>query len=283
MGSIPVLNDKQMSALRRIVGTNQKIDLTTNTQNRTRRFPGTSEVENVDAGYNGYFKIVNKSTYDDTGKISEFKIGVVDGETYNSESGTSGASIAYINGTNVSINAFTSSVSSGKTTFVQLEYIYATGATAIKLSEGALLPSDDSMFHVLIGRVNFNSGAMSIEQVHISGVITINTAYRGGFKLAVIPSEGGSGRTYACKMFGGYVDALRASAVDAALTWTGSVYFNVLYDVDEKRYSSSVTSNAVLPTDAVRAVSIFIGSFDGTRAVQSFTGGSITLAGDYVL
>ena len=233
--------------------------------------------------YNGYFKIVDMSETDEETGQKIFKIGVVDGRTYNSETGTSGDSIAYINGTNVSISAFTSEVTSGKTTFVQLEYIYATGATAIKLSENALLPSDDSMFHVLIGRVNFNSGAMSIEQVHTSGIITINTTYRGGFKLAVTPTEGENGRAYACKMFGGYVDALRTSVSDMVISWTGGVYFNVLYTVETQSYSFTVTSSAASQSDAVRSVSIFIGRFDGTQTTQYFTGGSITLAGNYVL
>ena len=43
MGSIPVLNDTQMAALRRIVGTNQKKDLTTAPRGRSRRLPSSYE------------------------------------------------------------------------------------------------------------------------------------------------------------------------------------------------------------------------------------------------
>ena len=58
MGSIPVLNDNQMNALRRIVGANQTFDLTVASKGKARRLPEyTDETVSV-SEYNGYFKAV---------------------------------------------------------------------------------------------------------------------------------------------------------------------------------------------------------------------------------
>lgn len=289
MGSIPVLNDNQMNALRRIVGANQTFDLTVAPRGKSRRLPENAEEAVSDSEYNGYFKIVDASEYDEeTGELIAFGIGVVDGATYDPEAGTSGPSYAQINGISVPVNAFVDEISTGVTTFVELEYIEATGQTDIVLSAGALLPSDDSQLHTLIGRVYFVDGAMYIEQAHVSGVITMNCVYRGGFKLLVTPGELGdeilgSVEDNECKLTGGYVDALRQTVQETEIDWTGNIYFNVLYDVASSQYNYSVTQNPVAPTDKVRSVSIRIGSFNGNTAVQYFNGNSITLAGDYVI
>lgn len=39
MGGIPVLNDNQMNALRRVVGTNPKLNLTVTPQSKSRKLP----------------------------------------------------------------------------------------------------------------------------------------------------------------------------------------------------------------------------------------------------
>lgn len=46
MGGIPVLDDSQMNVLRRVVGTNQKFDLTGPKKSQVRRFP-TYEEDNA--------------------------------------------------------------------------------------------------------------------------------------------------------------------------------------------------------------------------------------------
>ena len=55
MGGIPVLNDNQMNALRRVVGTNQKFDLTVAPQGKSRRLP--SYPEDTSPGYSGMFAV----------------------------------------------------------------------------------------------------------------------------------------------------------------------------------------------------------------------------------
>lgn len=50
MGGIPVLNDSQMSALRRIVGTNQKFKLVPTGKEKTRRLPVYDNNEVVGGG-----------------------------------------------------------------------------------------------------------------------------------------------------------------------------------------------------------------------------------------
>ena len=72
MGYIPVLNDNQMSALRRVVGTNQKINLTTPQKSLTRRLPTYSdEGENTGSSdYQGMFHLgVETETVNGTEKV----------------------------------------------------------------------------------------------------------------------------------------------------------------------------------------------------------------------
>lgn len=56
MGGIPVLNDNQMNALRRVIGTNQKFDLTVAPQGKSRRLPSYPEEETA-ASTEGMFRV----------------------------------------------------------------------------------------------------------------------------------------------------------------------------------------------------------------------------------
>lgn len=55
MGGIPVLNDNQMNALRRLVGTNPKLNLTVTPQSKSRKLPTYAEDEQPE--YDGPFAV----------------------------------------------------------------------------------------------------------------------------------------------------------------------------------------------------------------------------------
>lgn len=115
MGSIPVLNDNQMNALRRIVGANQTFDLTVAPRSKSRRLPEyTDEVVVSDSEYNGYFKAILQETKDgvkqvkivngadpESGICGHTDIGNVNAATLNFEEGKS----LYLTAVYVSANA----------------------------------------------------------------------------------------------------------------------------------------------------------------------------------
>lgn len=55
MGGIPVLNDSQLTALRRVVGTNQKLNLTVTPQGKSRKLPTYSDDDQPE--YDGPFAL----------------------------------------------------------------------------------------------------------------------------------------------------------------------------------------------------------------------------------
>ena len=64
MGGIPVLNDNQMNALRRIVGTNQKFNLTVAPKVNSRRLPSYADEGGDSVGHPFDAMIVNAGTED---------------------------------------------------------------------------------------------------------------------------------------------------------------------------------------------------------------------------
>lgn len=50
MGGIPLLNDNQMNSLRRILGTNQKLNLTVSHHGKTRKLPSFEEESTASSG-----------------------------------------------------------------------------------------------------------------------------------------------------------------------------------------------------------------------------------------
>ena len=57
MGGIPVLNDQQMTALRRVVGTPQKFDLTVAPKVNSRRLPSYADDVETKSDYTGMFRL----------------------------------------------------------------------------------------------------------------------------------------------------------------------------------------------------------------------------------
>lgn len=128
--------------------------------------------------YNGYFKIVNASTTT-SGQVSN-KIMIVDGATYNAETGISGKSVCKVNNAVFQIEVFSADVSSGKT--YCLKYTAATAESGdipaadakVEIVELDEMPSDDTKnAYYQIGRTIVSDGSMKIQQDHQSGVAQI--------------------------------------------------------------------------------------------------------------
>ena len=116
--------------------------------------------------YNGYFKIVNVSD-------SEHKIMVVDGNTWDPGTQTSGPSICRINGTAFPVNAWTSQAITGRF-YVVLQY-HADGTNeSVKIRLFQAIPPDHMTikFHQ-IGEVYVQDGMLKIIQRHTSGTILL--------------------------------------------------------------------------------------------------------------
>lgn len=179
MGGIPVLNDSQLTALRRVVGTNQKLNLTVTPQGKPRKLPSYAEDYEA-AEYNGYFKIVDASTVNESGAVSN-KIKIVDGATYDSTSGTSGKSVCKVNNAVFQVDVFAEDVSQSK--IYVLKFTAATKASGDTPASAAkveivsvddVMPSDDkSTAYFQIGRVIVTDGEMKIQQDHTAGVAQI--------------------------------------------------------------------------------------------------------------
>lgn len=133
--------------------------------------------------YNGYFKIIDASTYNEDGTLSEAKIKIVDGATYDEETGTSGDSRCRVNNVTYYISTYTSDSLSGDSVFA-LKYtpkVYADSSTGTEFqpdkveivnltSEGIEgLPDDtaEACWYQL-GRVFISNGRVEIQQDHQS-------------------------------------------------------------------------------------------------------------------
>ena len=151
MGGIPVLNDKQMGALRRLVGTNQKFDLTNRKGANARRFPVYPEEETSISGtmeYKSFFKL---EKYTPSGGSGTY-IRIIDG-------GGSGYSIAKVNNVVFRVADWTSqSAINADTTFCLK---YENSAVSICTSNDI---SEDTV-SIQIGRIKVDeNGNISIYQ-----------------------------------------------------------------------------------------------------------------------
>ena len=166
MGGIPVLNDNQMNALRRVIGTNQKFDLTVAPQGKSRRLPSYPEEETAaSAEYNGYFTLKDVSTRDEQGNITAVRIAVCDGETWDTEHETSGDSYLRVNFNQYQVP---SSVLTGVSRYIYIE-CDATSTPIITLISSAIVKNDDvgnNLYYYLLGEWYENK----IIQRHNSGI-----------------------------------------------------------------------------------------------------------------
>lgn len=128
--------------------------------------------------YNGYFKIIDASTYNEDGTLAEAKIKIVDGATYDEETGTSGTSRCKVNNAYFDVPSAELSVTS-----LALNYLYAiylhynknssTLEETITIEIDQWNEGDSYNCYYQIGRVladsRKNSG-FSVQQDHVSGV-----------------------------------------------------------------------------------------------------------------
>lgn len=129
-------------------------------QGRKRTLAGNFE-------YNGYFKIIDASEYDEEGNVTAYKVKVVDGATYNPETGSSGTNPAYINGQYIAIPAWTSEAFTGDVTYVRVHIMLDDNRvrTAVMELSDTVAPSDtfDDLYRDL-GRVFIKDGVLTILQ-----------------------------------------------------------------------------------------------------------------------
>ena len=167
MGGIPVLNDNQMNALRRVIGTNQKFDLTVAPQGKSRRLPSYPEEETAaSAEYNGYFTLKDVSTRDEQGNITAVRIAVCDGETWEAENETSGDSYLRVNYSQYEVPC---EVLADVSRYIYIECDARTSTPLITLISSAEVKSDDvgnSLYYYLLGEWYNNQ----IIQRHNNGV-----------------------------------------------------------------------------------------------------------------
>lgn len=167
MGGIPVLNDNQMNALRRVIGTNQKFDLTVAPQGKSRRLPSYQEEEMAaTAEYNGYFTLKDVSTRDEQGNITAVRIAVCDGETWDAEHGTSGNSYLRVN---YSQYAVPYEVLTGVSRYIYIECDASMPTPLITLISSSTVKDDDvgnNLYYYLLGEWYENK----IIQRHNNGV-----------------------------------------------------------------------------------------------------------------
>lgn len=248
-------------------------------QGKTQSLTGNMPVANTqpaDDEYNGYFKLVDMTTTDEDG-VTTYKVGVVDGATYNAETGVSGDSVVMINGkkTNIAMTSFTLEDTSQK--YLLLQYIWGTD-TASLIIRNTLPSEDDSILYLQIGRCFVSDGFLKIEQwVNETGVYSLQNEYTGFFKLYRVPDES-SDSGYAVKMKEGYVDAV-GWIDDTDITWTGSVYVNLRVR-DNKIYATVEGSR---PGTDEKCVCWPVGSVREDLRVTQVLKEGIRLYGKYVV
>lgn len=183
MGGIPVLNDNQMNALRRVIGTNQKFDLTVAPQGKSRRLPSYPEEEAAaSAEYNGYFTLKDVSTRDEQGNITAVRIAVCDGETWDAEHETSGDSYLRVNNTQYSVPC---TILTDVSRYIYIQYDVRTSPPTITLisSQNVKEDVDKELYYYLVGELYEEQ----IIQRHTSGFAQIwilEEEYDGPFAVS---------------------------------------------------------------------------------------------------
>lgn len=130
------------------------------------------------AEYNGYFKIIDASTYNEDGTLAEAKIKIIDGATYDDETGTSGTSRckvnnAYFDVPQAELAVTAQALNSGYAVFLHYNKNSSTAEETITLEFDETITEDSYNCYYQVGRVlsdnNENSG-FSIQQDHVVGV-----------------------------------------------------------------------------------------------------------------
>lgn len=93
--------------------------------------------------YNGYFKIIDASTYNDDGTLAEARIRIIDGATYDDETGTSGKGICKVNNATFQVEPYQSGVIVSTCTFA-LKY-----TAPIAADESAGIEQQDAKIEVV--------------------------------------------------------------------------------------------------------------------------------------
>lgn len=250
-----------------------------NPSGKRQAIQGSTPVETestAEAGYNGYFKLVDMTTTDENG-VTIYKVGVVDGATYNAEAGTSGDSVVKINGRNTKIPMASFILEDTLQHYLLVEYVWGTN-TANLIIRNTLAPSDDSILYLQIGRCFVHDGFLQIEQwAKESGTYSLQNEYTGDFKLYRVPNES-SDSGYAVKMKSGYTD-VAGQIEDTDITWTGRVYIN--FRVQDNKIYATVEDS--IPTESEKYASWTVGIVGEDLRVTQTLKSDIRLYGKYVV
>lgn len=130
------------------------------------------------AEYNGYFKIIDASTYNEDGTLAEAKIKIIDGATYDEETGTSGTSRckvnnAYFDVPQAELAVTAQALNSGYAVFLHYNKNSSTAEETITLEFDETITEDSYNCYYQVGRVlsdNNENAGFSIQQDHVVGV-----------------------------------------------------------------------------------------------------------------
>lgn len=125
----------------------------------------------VDYSYNGYFKIIDASTYNEDGTLAEAKIKIVDGATYDEETGTSGKGICKVNNVVFQVDPYQSGVIVNDSIFALKYTASGKKVEVVNLAdegENSLPDDTNENCWYQIGRVFIASGQVEIQQDHLA-------------------------------------------------------------------------------------------------------------------
>lgn len=123
------------------------------------------------AEYNGYFKIIDASTFNEDGTLAEAKIKIVDGATYNEETGTSGKGICKVNNVVFQVDPYQSGVIVNDSIFALKYAASGKKVEVVNLAdegENSLPDDTNENCWYQIGRVFIASGQVEIQQDHLA-------------------------------------------------------------------------------------------------------------------
>lgn len=121
--------------------------------------------------YNGYFKIIDASTYNEDGTLAEAKIKIVDGATYDVETGTSGKGICKVNNVVFQVDPYQSGVIVNDSIFALKYTASGKKVEVVNLAdegENSLPDDTNENCWYQIGRVFIASGQVEIQQDHLA-------------------------------------------------------------------------------------------------------------------
>ena len=121
--------------------------------------------------YNGYFKIIDASTYNEDGTLAEAKIKIVDGATYDEETGTSGKGICKVNNVVFQVDPYQSGVIVNDSIFALKYTASGKKVEVVNLAdegENSLPDDTNENCWYQIGRVFIASGRVEIQQDHLA-------------------------------------------------------------------------------------------------------------------